>query len=493
MEKTISIKNGKVYGGIPARAVTIPALIVTLFMALSIFAIIIMANNAENETIKYMNESNDYRIDALNMMNGIGVASETCNSFIQTPENPATHQTNYGPLLTYTPELTSDRTPEKTLARFKTYGVSTDSLLLIADAANKAEQMINVQIHAISVMVSVYPLTALPEPIQTQLQPLMDVLVELTPAEAAMSDEQRKAYAESLINAYDYAQLRFQASQDVDQCCDRIQGNFGKKITEKANYVKTLRNVIGIETTLNIIIIILLFFLFYLGVAKPLRRYAKVIAENKKIENPSKVREIRRVIKSYNQLWSYRNKLEEVLRAEAENDALTGLPNRYSMEHDWLRYQDSDEPIAVLMFDLNYLKKINDLKGHAAGDQALHATALCVRECFGVDAFANCYRIGGDEFLAVVPGFDETNIKKRIEQFRLATIRDGVSVAVGYSYSNITSSDKFKDMLEEADTKMYEDKKRMHAIRDKEEAEKAKNDNKEQNNSIEKNDNTEEN
>lgn len=473
MEKTITIKKGKEIGGIPARAVTIPALIITLLIAISIFVIITMANKAGDETIAYMNEANTYRLDALDMISGVSVCSETCNNYIQTPENTTTHQSNYGPLLTYIPELSSDRTPEKTLQRFRTYGVSSDSLLLVADAVDKAKEMRRVQIHAISVMNSVYPLTNCPVPIQTQLQPLLDVLIDLTPEEEAMDTAARAAYAESLINAYDYAQLRAGVSRDIDQCNVTIRTNFNKKIEAKSNFVKTLRNVLAVEAITLVLVMITLFVLFYFYMVKPLRNYAKDIASNRSIEKQSKVREIRRVVKSYNQLWNYRNKLEEVLRTEAENDALTGLPNRYSMERDWLKHQDCDDPIAILVFDLNYLKQINDTKGHTAGDQAIHAAALCVKECFGIDGLENCYRIGGDEFLAVVQGFDEGNIKKRVDRFRLATVRDGISVAVGYSFSKTTESEKFKHMVDEADTRMYEDKKRAHALRDKEESEKS--------------------
>ena len=104
--------------------------------------------------------------------------------------------------------------------------------------------------------------------------------------------------------------------------------------------------------------------------------------------------------------------LEERARAEtrlayaAAHDALTGLANRDAFNHEIARLvveaEREGREIAVLSFDLDRFKDVNDVHGHAAGDELLAGVANRLREIMGEDNFVA--RLGGDEFVAVVPG-----------------------------------------------------------------------------------------
>jgi diguanylate cyclase (GGDEF)-like protein len=92
----------------------------------------------------------------------------------------------------------------------------------------------------------------------------------------------------------------------------------------------------------------------------------------------------------------------------AETDALTGIPNRRGFDRAvnelCTRPVGTDEPVTVLIIDMDKLKLINDTLGHAAGDQAVRAVAEMVRaHARDGDTVA---RLGGDEFGAVLPGAD---------------------------------------------------------------------------------------
>ena len=95
-------------------------------------------------------------------------------------------------------------------------------------------------------------------------------------------------------------------------------------------------------------------------------------------------------------------------------DPLTGLHNRrYAMPH-LARIADraaqQNKPFAVMVADMDHFKRINDVYGHAAGDAVLVETAQRLRENLrAVDLVA---RIGGEEFLIVLPGVGLTNAKK---------------------------------------------------------------------------------
>ena len=95
--------------------------------------------------------------------------------------------------------------------------------------------------------------------------------------------------------------------------------------------------------------------------------------------------------------------LEE--RAElAQRDALTGLLNHREF-HEQLRRACADaEPFAVVLLDLDHLKSVNDVSGHAEGDRVLRAVASALADtCRSGDP---SFRIGGDEFALLLPGAD---------------------------------------------------------------------------------------
>jgi diguanylate cyclase (GGDEF)-like protein len=94
------------------------------------------------------------------------------------------------------------------------------------------------------------------------------------------------------------------------------------------------------------------------------------------------------------------------LRHRSRHDGLTGLLDRRAMEEGLQaqiqRSRRTGETFSVLMLDLDHFKAINDRFGHAAGDRALKHVAALLGEVFReVDAFG---RIGGEEFLAMMPG-----------------------------------------------------------------------------------------
>jgi two-component system cell cycle response regulator len=95
----------------------------------------------------------------------------------------------------------------------------------------------------------------------------------------------------------------------------------------------------------------------------------------------------------------------DVLGRLATTDPLTGLLNRRAadeqLQHEYARARRYGSPLAVLLIDLDGLKGINDLRGHAAGDRVLRGAATAIGQSLrGSDYGA---RWGGDEFLVLAP------------------------------------------------------------------------------------------
>ncbi|MBQ3702335.1 MAG: diguanylate cyclase [Oscillospiraceae bacterium] len=151
----------------------------------------------------------------------------------------------------------------------------------------------------------------------------------------------------------------------------------------------------------------------------------------------------------------------------ASRDALTGVKSKrvfVEAEAEWDERIEAEPDIAftIAMFDLNGLKYTNDTFGHAAGDDYIRRACKLICDTFD---HSPVYRVGGDEFSAILTGTDYAQRNELKARFRAAStgnVRDGdVVVACGMS-DYIPGQDKrFQDVFERADADMYENKKRL--------------------------------
>lgn len=145
----------------------------------------------------------------------------------------------------------------------------------------------------------------------------------------------------------------------------------------------------------------------------------------------------------------------------AERDALTGTLNRRGL-HSWLAAGRHEVPLSVIVFDIDHFKRINDTHGHAVGDGVLEQVAARITsEIRGGDAFA---RIGGEEFVVLIPGTGEQGARVLAERMRVAlcetplTVGD-VSLSVTSSFGvhviSSASMDEVDQAISLADEALY--------------------------------------
>ena len=161
----------------------------------------------------------------------------------------------------------------------------------------------------------------------------------------------------------------------------------------------------------------------------------------------------------------------ERLRAQAVTDELTGLYNRRylwnAMEAELTRARRKKLPMAVMLFDIDHFKKLNDLRGHQAGDMVLQCIAKVVRRVVrGTDIVA---RYGGEEFIVVMPEASEEvallrarELRARIAEMPLSyegSSLGGITVSIGIGLSE-DASQSGDVLVREADAAMYEAKTR---------------------------------
>lgn len=146
----------------------------------------------------------------------------------------------------------------------------------------------------------------------------------------------------------------------------------------------------------------------------------------------------------------------------AYKDALTGSLNRAAFEKDidHLLSNEKKQAFRLTIFDLNNLKKINDQHGHETGDQALKDFYTGLTIAYAADA--NCYRIGGDEFMVI-----QRNITTDCHQYSVKNLLDYMAVQEslkGYDFRTAYGSDvyrydmNFGEFKHRVDRLMYEQK-----------------------------------
>jgi len=155
----------------------------------------------------------------------------------------------------------------------------------------------------------------------------------------------------------------------------------------------------------------------------------------------------------------------------AFTDALTGLHNRRYAE-DLLKRLVSEaargRPFSVLVLDLDGLKRINDTLGHAAGDRVIVRIGDLLRlQLRGADV---PIRVGGDEFLALLPGTREEQARAVGERLRGAVRDDdwsaiGLSVSISVGAAEWRSGQSGEDVVKAADARLYEVKRARPASR----------------------------
>jgi diguanylate cyclase (GGDEF)-like protein len=148
-------------------------------------------------------------------------------------------------------------------------------------------------------------------------------------------------------------------------------------------------------------------------------------------------------------------------RGQAVIDPLTGMLNRNALETRVAELAEqarvNGHPIALIMGDLDRFKSINDERGHAMGDAILQAVGERIRA--HLRAYDLAYRLGGEEFLIVLPGSDKAGARVVAERLRRA-IESDLSTGMRYTMSFGVSSSAvgafdFNSLLEETDGALY--------------------------------------
>lgn len=149
-------------------------------------------------------------------------------------------------------------------------------------------------------------------------------------------------------------------------------------------------------------------------------------------------------------------------QSEANIDGLTGIKNRHAYLETVVQIDQKIEdheqpPFAVVILDVNDLKKINDTNGHQAGDQYLRDACKIICTIF---KHSPVFRVGGDEFAVISQGRDYADIHSLVEKVRTHNMEalhsEGIVIACGMA--RFENDENVAAVVARADHNMYENK-----------------------------------
>ncbi|MGL4790032.1 MAG: GGDEF domain-containing protein, partial [Anaerotignaceae bacterium] len=155
--------------------------------------------------------------------------------------------------------------------------------------------------------------------------------------------------------------------------------------------------------------------------------------------------------------------LKKNLIFERETDILTGLKNRRKMVELFtsVREKDTPTPCCAVLLDIDHFKQYNDIYGHTAGDELLHALGKILLS-FEAQYNIKFYRYGGEEFSAFLWGYSSVEQAELLEQIRTSVenmkMKNKTTVSIGYMTGVEQSALNIETTLTFADSALYKAK-----------------------------------
>lgn len=162
-----------------------------------------------------------------------------------------------------------------------------------------------------------------------------------------------------------------------------------------------------------------------------------------------------------------RRQAEQQARHLAEHDPLTGLPNRERFRQNLIsaieQSTHTNRMVAVLFFDLDNFKQVNDTLGHTVGDELLCAVAHCISGC--IRSNDTVARLGGDEFAVIANQIESPRNAERIALSILESLSQPINVGGNYLHvgtsigiSLLSEDADAEQLIQQADLAMYQAK-----------------------------------
>ncbi|TWT27159.1 EAL domain-containing protein [Planomicrobium sp. CPCC 101110] len=245
---------------------------------------------------------------------------------------------------------------------------------------------------------------------------------------------------------------------------------------DRKYYNEKLDSINNLFLALSLATLLLVFLVYYLLDLFVLSRISYLSVQMKGINFDERLSlDIKKTRKAKDEITDLENSIQEMLQslekahAKVSNlafyDQLTSLPNRFNLYKEFeKRIETNGSSFAVLFFDLDGFKQVNDLHGHSSGDELLKQIG---ERMAGIteNTGSRLFRIGGDEFILLSSSIKRQELNQEVErlmevlrqEFALTKAAVSISSSVGISFFP-QDAKTLDDLLHYADSAMYEAK-----------------------------------
>lgn len=349
----------------------------------------------------------------------------------------------------YFKEANETQRRENAVADLKQYFSDTETFDLLKSALQCSEELMNTEYYSMRLVLEANGQQEIPDELKT---------IKLTEEDKQLSDEEKVRKAQKMVCDASYQEARTEISDNVTKCMNSLiqqtRNKQGRAITIFLDmYLK-------LEIGIVILVVLMLFICFIVRylIVRPLISYNKSIQKGE-IFPVIGSEELQNLAEIYNRVYTENQETQNIIRHQAEHDALTELLNRGSYEKVLSIYEKGEVPFALILMDVDIFKSVNDTYGHAVGDEILKKVSRLLKSAFrSVDYVC---RIGGDEF-AVVMVDVTSNLQYTVED-KITSINKelakteanlpAISLSVGVAFSD--RENPGESIFEDADKALY--------------------------------------
>ena len=441
-------KKGSI--GLSRAMLILFAIVLLIYIALvGISVQISLINTNLTETSR---ENDIYSEASLTFTRGADILSDECRLFVSTGD------CQY--MYAYMKELNENKLIEQAIDLSRTVDDEEDNEAYFQELLEKEKSLSNREMYAMKLAAKAYGIN------ESVLSSAVNA-IELTEEDMNLTKDRMHEKSRLMVLGADYQDSKDSVANLMSEFINEKQTAMNSEYNDLSTALLDFMSVQEVAVCVLLGALVLEGVVIFLGVVKPLTEGRKQIKRGKHLSEDVHFKEIKHLAKAYNTLIDNREKLEEDLRNLAETDTLTLMGNRYAM-NVFLKDKvivSPEKSLAVIGLDLNGLKKINDTKGHDKGDELLRNCADCILECLGDATRKNCFRVGGDEFIALVTEKTEAEVDKLIKNFEVVQKERGISIAYGCVYEATTEHKNIDEIIKKADELMYDKKMKMKAAR----------------------------
>ena len=405
---------------------------------------VVILHYGKNEVKRFEDATDQYIVcenAARQLQDGSDYLTEQVRLYAMTGER------NY--LDQYFEEADVTKRREQALESLKKYFDKTEAFQSLQQAMEDSKELMLTEYHSLKLVATVMGEKDIPAELEQ---------LDLPEEEKQLSQKEKLEKAQKLVSNNEDRNKRGTIMREGSGCLDQLL----EKTKNRQQRANTIFSDMYLKLEIAIMILVILLLSICIIVRKlivvPLVYYNKSIMEGE-IFPVIGAAELQKWAETYNKVFKENEETQRLIRRQAEHDAMTDALNRRSFEKLLHMYENGDTPYALILIDVDTFKTVNDMYGHAVGDEILKKVTGLLKKAFR--SIDHVCRIGGDEF-AIIMVEMTSDLKYTIEEKIKAVNEElgtenenipAVSLSVGVAFSDRENSGE--SIFKDADKALY--------------------------------------